>query len=179
MSERAYSKEFKRIMTASEAVEFSARGKLKNPRAFCCCDKKCGIDLTCTNWGNIEGIRKYFVPSNKDALHVIGCDEVSQRENMEQIGRETREIISEVKKNGIITMLTSPDRNTKENESSEDEVDISKRKNGYIYKKNSEEKRERYEGRRAARVETFVELYHRNDVDHEARIIRINGKMYS
>ncbi len=49
---------------------------------------------------------------------------MSQRENMEQIGREITEIVSEVKKNGIITMLTSPDRNTKENGNSEDKVDI-------------------------------------------------------
>lgn len=67
MSERAYSKELKRIMTASEAVALSAKGELKDPRAFCCCDIKCGIDLTCTNWGNNKGIRKYFVPSCKDS----------------------------------------------------------------------------------------------------------------
>ncbi len=179
MSERAYSKELKRIMTASEAVDFSAKGELKDSRAFCCSDKKCGIDLTCTNWRNIKGKRKYFVPSSKEDLHVIGCDEVSQRDNTEQIGRETKEILSEVKKNGIIIMLTSPDRNTKENGNSEDVVDIARSKNGYIYKKNDEEKREKYEGRRAARVESFVELYHRNDVDHKKRIIRISGKTYS
>lgn len=179
MSERAYSKELKRIMTASEAVTLSAEGKLKNSRAFNCCDKKCGIDLTCTNWGNKDGIRKYFVPSCNDELHVIGCDEVSQRENVEQIGREIKEIVNEIEKNGIITMLTSPDRNTKENGDSEDKVETPKGVNGYAYKDNGQEKGKKSESRRAARVEAFVELYHRKDVDQKKRIIRINGNMYS
>ena len=114
MSERAYSFELCKNISAKEAVELSEKESLSNERAFCCCDKKCGILLTCTNWKNTSGKRFYFVPSHNDELHVIGCDEVGKKEERQQIEKEIKEISEEVKNNGIITMMVSPDKNTKE-----------------------------------------------------------------
>lgn len=113
MSERAYSFELCKNILAKEAVELSERESLSNERAFCCCDKKCGILLTCTNWKNTSGKRFYFVPSHNDELHVIGCDEVEKKEERQQIEKEIKDIIEEVKNNGFITMMVSPDKNTK------------------------------------------------------------------
>lgn len=114
MSERAYSYELGMNISAKKAVELSECNQLKDERAFCCSDKKCGIMLTCTNWKNVKGKRFYFVPSHNDELHVIGCDEVEKKEERLQIEKEIKDIVNEVKSNGIITMMVSPDKNTKE-----------------------------------------------------------------
>ena len=178
MSERAYSKELKKIVSGDEAVRLSFEGRINDERAFCCADKKCGIALTCTNWRNIKGKRKYFVPSKRDELHVIGCDEVNQKEEKQQIDIEVRSAVSEVKKNGIITMLLSPDRNTKK--PGADGTDVSlPGKDAYTYKNNKRTEETKSEGQRAARIETFIELYYRADVDNREKRVRINGKMYS
>ena len=132
MSERAYSLELNKNISAKEAVELSKSNKLNDVRAFRCCNTKCKISLTCTNWKNPEGKRIYFVPSHNDELHVIGCDEVGKKEERQQIEKEKKEIIKEVKNNGIITMMESRDKNTKEVDNVQDTDDT--QRNEKLYK---------------------------------------------
>lgn len=179
MSERAYSYELGKNISAKEAVELSEKGRLSNERDFCCCDKKCGISLTCTNWKNTDGKRFYFVPSHNDELHVIGCDEVGKKEERQQIEKEIKEILEEVKSNGIITMMVSPDKNTKEAEIEQNVKKIPSKENGYLYKRENEYRGSRYEGRRAARIEAFVELFNNGKVDRNIEVVCVKGKMYS
>ena len=179
MSERAYSFELCKNISAKEAVELSEKERLSNERAFCCCDKKCGILLTCTNWKNTSGKRFYFVPSHNDELHVIGCDEVGKKEERQQIEKEIKEISEEVKNNGIITMMVSPDKNTKEVEMGQDVEKIPSKETGYSYKRENENRGSKYEGRRAARIEAFVELFNNGKVDRNIEVICVKGKMYS
>lgn len=179
MSERAYSTELKRIISANEAVRLSKEGKLKDRRAFKCCDIKCRIDLTCSNWMNVEGKRKYYLPSRKDELHALGCDEVNKKEERKQVDGGVKRIEDEAEKNGIVIMLTSPDRNTKEKTPNGDVDKLPARTGGNTYKRNGEYRGKKYEGQRASRLETFVELYKREDIDHAKKMVSINGKMYS
>lgn len=179
MSERAYSFELCKNISAKEAVELSERERLSNERAFCCCDKKCGILLTCTNWKNTSGKRFYFVPSHNDELHVIGCDEVGKKEERQQIEKEIKDISEEVKNNGIITMMVSPDKNTKEAEVIRNVEKIPSKEKGYSYKMENEYRGTKYEGRRAARIETFIELFNGGKIDRNIEVICVKGKMYS
>ena len=158
MSERAYSFELCKNISAKEAVELSEKECLSNERAFCCSDKRCGILLTCTSWKNTSGKRFYFVPSHNDELHVIGCDEVGKKEERQQIEKEIKEISEEVKNNGIVTMMVSPDKNTEEAEGRQDVEKIPLKETGYSYKRENEYRGSKYEGRRAARIEAFVEF---------------------
>lgn len=177
MSESAYSIELKEKITARKAVELSAKNKLTDNRSFKCCDEKCGISLTCTNWKNTKGKRFYFVPSSNDELHVIGCDEVSAAEKRNQIAKELTNISSEVKNNGIITMITSPDRNTKEAKEKPDTSSLAP--NGKKYKNNNNLNGIHSESKRASNIETFVELFKINDIDKDKSLISVNNKKYS
>ena len=179
MSERAYSFELSKSISAKKAVELSEIGQLKDERAFCCSDKKCRIMLTCTNWKNSNGKRFYFVPSHNDELHVIGCDEVGKKEERQQIEKEIKDIATEVRSNGIITMMVSLDKNTKEAEEIQDLGKNSPKDISYLYKKENEYSGVKHEGRRAARIESFVELFNNENMDKDRAVICVKGTMYS
>src|SRR5699024_8813092 len=83
VSERAYSLELNRNISAKQASNFSIKGRLHDRRAFQCSNPNCQINMTCTNW-NKKGIRYFFTPSSQDELHVIGCSELSEEEIKEQ-----------------------------------------------------------------------------------------------
>lgn len=178
MSERAYSLELSKNISAKEAVELSKNGCLEDERAFRCCDEKCHISLTCTNWKNTSGKRFYFVPSCKDELHVIGCDEVGKKEKYQQIEKEVRDIVNEVRNNGVITMMISPDRNTKKVTDTYNEKKTSSKGNKNLYRKN-DYRGIKYEGRRAARIEAFIEIFNNNRIDKNSEVIYVNEKRYS
>lgn len=179
MSERAYSFELQKNISAKEAVRLSDCGQLTDERAFRCSDEKCRIPLTCTNWENKNGKRFYFVPSHNGELHVIGCDEVGKKDERQQIMKEIRDIIEGIKSNGIITMMVSPDKNTKEAENIQDSKRTLTKDIGYIYKRESDYQGIKQEGRRAARIESFVELFNRENIDKDKKIICVKGKMLS
>ena len=179
MSERAYSFELNENISAKRAVELSESDKLKDERGFCCSDKKCRIMLTCTNWKNLNGKRFYFAPSHNDDLHVIGCDEVGKKEERQQIDKEVKDITAEVRSNGIITMMISPDKNTKEAEETQNSEKISPKDIGFLYKKENGYSGVKREGRRAARIESFVELFNKENVDKDRAVICVKGTMYS
>ena len=179
MSERAYSFELYKNISAKEAVELSKSGQLTDKRAFCCCNEKCKILLTCTNWKNKYGKRFYFVPSHNDELHVIGCDEVGKRDERQQIEKEIRDITVEIKSNGIITMMASPDKNTKEAEDIQNLERATSKDIGYLYKRENEYRGIKHEGKRVARIESFVELFNRENIDKNKEMICVEGKMFS
>lgn len=80
---------------------------------------------------------------------------------------------------GIITMMVSPDKNTKEVEIGQDVEKIPSKETGYSYKRENENRGSKYEGRRAARIEAFVELFNSGKVDRNIEVICVKGKMYS
>ncbi len=80
---------------------------------------------------------------------------------------------------GIITMMVSPDKNTKEVEIGQDVEKIPSKETGYSYKRENENRGSKYEGRRAARNEAFVELFNNGKVDRNIEVICVKGKMYS
>lgn len=179
MSERAYSFELKNIISAKKAVELSKSNQLEDARAFCCCDDKCRIKLTCSNWKNTSGKRFYFVPTHNDELHVIGCDEIGKKEERQQIGKEIKDTIEKVMSNGIITMMVSPDKNTKVVGDVQNTESMSQKEKGYLYKKENEYKGIRREGKRAARIETYIELFNTETINKDNRVICVKGEMYS
>lgn len=179
MSERAYSFELKKNITAKEAVKMSIKGIVDDERAFCCSDEKCNILLTCTNWKNIHGERFYFVPSHNNELHVIGCDEVKIKEEKQQITKEIDDISYQIKNNGIITMMKSPDRNTKGREDFEENAEENKSVKGSRGKGEDKDSRTKSESKRAARIEAFIEVFLDPNSDKNNPMINMDGKLLS
>ncbi|MBN3860080.1 hypothetical protein GKC56_06140 [Neisseriaceae bacterium PsAf] len=107
MSERAYSLELKKDISAKEASKLSSTGELKNQRAFQCCDTDCQISMTCTNWKKKDGKRYFFRPSSQGALHVIGCDELSKDQTKKQDKLESSRAKRSIQNNGSIRIVKS------------------------------------------------------------------------
>lgn len=179
MSERAFSLELKTNLSADEAWKYSIEGKLNDERAFRCCDPCCEIPLTCTNWNNKNGKRFYFVPSHNDELHVIGCKQVSRKEIREQIVSDVISMIKEINNNGLIIMLRSPDKNTKQEDTVNENINANNVNKKYSYIFNKQDREEKHEGHRSALIEPFVELFKRDDIDKDEKRILVDGKKYS
>ena len=179
MSERAFSLELKTNLSAQEAWKYSLEGKLNDERAFHCCDPCCEIPLTCTNWNNKNGKRIYFVLSHNDELHVIGCKQVSRKEIREQIGSDVKSMIKEINNNGLIIMLKTPDKNTKQEDPVKENINANKVNEKHSYISNNQDREEKYEGHRSAIIESFIELFKRDDFDKDEKRILVDGKKYS
>lgn len=175
MSERAYSIEINKEITAKKASELSRKGILLDSKKFCCNDPNCAIDLTCTNW-NRNGKKYYFTPSSKDDLHIVGCTQISASEAREQSKREATGAKETISKNGVIKMTksinkalttikatnTEPSSNTGSSSSSSNSG-----------RKAKEEYRHMYS------IASFVDLFNDTDVDNDNQFVSIENRKIS
>lgn len=175
MSERAYSLELKEEISAKKASELSRTGVLSNAKNFRCGDFDCAIDLTCTNW-NKSGKKYYFTPSFKDELHIVGCTQISVREEREQTKREAHGAKETIKKNGVIKM-------TKSNNQARTNIGVKNvpitlsSANSSSALKGSTRTKEEY--RHMYSIASFIDLFSDNDVDNNAQFVSIDGKELS
>ena len=75
MSERAYSLELKKDISAKQASDFSIKGRLHDRQNFQCIDPDCRINMTCTNWNKKGGVTflHHHLKTNLMSLDVINC----------------------------------------------------------------------------------------------------------
>lgn len=175
MSERAYSIEMNKEITAKKASELSQKGDLLNSKNFYCNDPNCSINLTCTNW-NRKGKKYYFTPSSKDDLHIVGCTQISASEAKEQSNKESAGAKDTISKNGVIKMTKSVNKARTTIKAMSDELTVntdSSSSNSNIGKKTKAEYRHIYS------IASFVDLFNDNDVDNNTQFVSIENKRIS
>lgn len=175
MSERAYSLEMNKEITAKKASELSRIGILSDSKRFRCNDPKCAIDLTCTNW-NRSGKKYYFTPSSKDDLHIVGCTQISASEAKEQSKREVTGAKETISKNGVIKMTKSINKartNIRATNVEPSPTDGSSSCSSNLGRKSKEEYRHMYS------IASFVDLFNDNDVDNDKQFISIENNKVS
>lgn len=171
MSERAYSTELKKAITAKKASESSRKGTLLDSKNFCCNDPNCAIDLTCTNW-NRNGKKYYFTPSSKEDLHIVGCTEISASEAREQTKRESQGAKETINKNGVIKMTKSINKartTIAPTNSSTLPNTNTPSYNVASGRKTKEESRHMYS------IASFVDLFNDGDVDNNKQFVAIES----
>jgi len=175
MSERAYSIECNKEISAKEASELSRRGDLSDSKGFHCSDPDCAIDLTCTNW-NKRGKKYYFTPSSKDELHIVGCSQISVSEAREQSHREAQGAKKTIKKNGVIKMTKSNNR-ARTNIGATSVPTTSGSGNSSSGLNASTKTKKEY--RHMYSIASFVDLFSDNDVDNNSQFVSIDGNTLS
>lgn len=177
MSERAYSEELNKEISAIRAHSESLDGHLKSAKAFHCYDSCCRIKLTCSNWEKEVAKRIYFTPSSREALHSIACSTVSSDEEKHQVEIETEEGKKTISKNGIIAMKKANDSSksshNKDNNTLDLETEKKERRNGVSKDKKG------IENRNVSSIKTYVNFYYDNEIDNNARNIRVDGELVS
>lgn len=175
MSERAYSEELKREISAIEAHKKSIERTLKNAKAFHCHDEHCGIKLTCSNWAIKDAKRIYFTPSSRNDLHSIACSTVSGDEEKRQIEIETEEGKKTIRKNGIIAMRkavnNSKTKNDGENGVKGIDVVTVERRNSVSKDKTG------IENRNVSSIKSYINFYYDDEIDNNERNIRVDGEI--
>ncbi len=171
MSERAYSTELKKAITAKKANELSKKGTLVDSKNFYCNDPNCAIDLTCTNW-NCNGRKYYFTPSSKEELHIVGCTEISAAEAREQAKREAQGAKETINKNGVIIMSKSIRKTHK----TIDSANISTSPNiDTLFYNVASGRRIKEEFRHMYSIASFVDLFNDGDVDNNKPFVVIES----
>ncbi|MCX8725108.1 hypothetical protein [Lactobacillus sp. B4007] len=173
MTERAFSTELNRSISAKEASELSRKDELNDSKAFKCVDKNCGIPLTCTNWKQ-TGKRYYFTPSSKNDLHIVDCTEVSESESAKQAEKEAQGAKSTIQKNGLIKMTKSLNKAVTNIGATNDSTDTSS-PNKTSSRANTSGKIGR-ESRNIYSVASFVDLFKDNNLDNNTQIVSIKSK---
>ncbi|UOQ49031.1 hypothetical protein MUN88_02515 [Gracilibacillus caseinilyticus] len=175
MSERALSLELNKNIHAKKASELSRNGILKNKRAFQCSDTNCRIDLTCTNW-NKSGKKYFFTPSSKEELHILGCTAISTNEASEQYKKEADGAKSTIKKNGLIKMTESINKNTTDIKAKTEDLSAN---DNFINTNSSTTNKIRSESRQLYSIPSFVELYKDTAINNESQFILIDKSKIS
>lgn len=177
MSERAYSEELNKEISAIEAHNKSLNGYLKSAKAFHCHDSGCGIKLTCSNWKKRDAKRIYFTPSSREDLHSIACSTVSNDEEKRQVEIETKEGKKTISKNGIIAMKKANDSSKSSYNEENGELILDdekeKRRNGVCKDKTGTE------NRNVSSIKTYINFYYDDNVDNYKQNIRIDGETIS
>ncbi|SNV87788.1 hypothetical protein [Clostridium cochlearium] len=174
MSERAYSLELNRSISAKQASDFSINGRLHDKRAFQCSDPNCRINMTCTNW-NKKGIRYFFTPSSQEELHVIGCSELSEEEVKEQEKLESDLAKKSIKKNGLIRMTKSVGK-----AKSNDKINLTTElTNEQTNRTTSSKSKVKNEARHVYPIASFVNLFEDTELDKDSQIIVIENEKIS
>lgn len=176
MSERAYSLELTKSISAKHASELSKKNFLSDKRAFRCSDSDCQIPLTCTNWKK-KGVRYYFTPSSQDDLHVIGCNELSREEVKEQEKRESNLAKDSIRKSGLVRMAKSIGK-AKGN----DKVNQPKVLSGEqleLMESNHSLGKERRELRHISYLKSFIDLIEDPEINKNSQIIVIGSEKLS
>ncbi|MBD8006838.1 hypothetical protein [Bacillus norwichensis] len=174
MSERAYSLELDRNISAKQASDFSIKGRLHDRRAFQCSNPNCRINMTCTNW-NKKGIRYFFTPSSQDELHVIGCSELSEKEVKEQEKLESDLAKESIQKNGLIKMTKSVGK-AKSNDKTNLTTEFPSGQTNRTTNSNSKMKSE---SRHVYPIASFVNLFEDPELDKDSQIIAIENEKIS
>lgn len=174
MSERAYSLELDRNISAKQASDFSIKGRLHDRRAFQCSNPNCRINMTCTNW-NKKGIRYFFTPSSQDELHVIGCSELSEKEVKEQEKLESDLAKESIQKNGLIKMTKSVGK-AKSNDKTNLTAEFPSGQTNRTTNSNSKMKSE---SRHVYPIASFVNLFEDPELDKDSQIIAIENEKIS
>ncbi|HDN2514142.1 TPA: hypothetical protein P1K40_000324 [Clostridioides difficile] len=177
MSERAYSIEKGINITAKKASQLASKNELLDKRKFRCPDKNCQIGLTCSNWGKTNGKKYYFRPSSNTELHIIGCSEISPLEEKNQIILEKNGAKNTIAKNGLIKMTKSV--NKMKTDICEHNISKNDLINKSHKKPSSDTTKTRKECRNLYSLDSFVELYNDNDVDHNKKFIMIDNELLS
>lgn len=177
MAERAYSCELNRDIWAKDAVNMSVKGSLRDERAFRCCDEKCRIVLTCTNWKNSNGKRFYFVPSHNREAHVAGCNAVEPQKESKQ-ARRVRNTTSAIKNNNILTMVRVSDKRERRLDSSQADDELTLNKISVSYKEQNANYDTKQENSRISKMAIWVERYNKAGAAKDS-IINVYGKKRS
>lgn len=167
MSERAYSIEIQKTITAKNASELSRKGSLTDSKGFRCNDPNCAIDLTCTNWKR-SGIKYYFTPSSKDDLHIVGCTEISAGEAREQSKRESQGAKSTISKNGLIKMTKSINKARTNIKPTDSETPPNSDNPASNLTTNGKVKRE---SRHMYSIASFIDLFNDGEVDNDKQFV--------
>ncbi len=174
VSERAYSLELNRNISAKQASNFSIKGRLHDRRAFQCSNPNCQINMTCTNW-NKKGIRYFFTPSSQDELHVIGCSELSEEEIKEQEKLESNLAKESIQKNGLIKMTKSIGK-AKSNDKTNLKTEFSSEETNQTTNSNNKVKSE---ARHVYPIASFINLFEDPGLDKDSQIIAIENEKIS
>lgn len=175
MSERAYSFELKRNISAIEAQKMSITGELHNSKAFRCNDEACKIDLTCSNWGVKGAKRIYYTPSCRNNLHSIACMTLSIDDEKRQIEVETEDGKKTIRKSGIISMQKATEKVRKAGNADNKE---DARSGEVVRARNSvRTDKEGIENRNISSIKTYVNFFYDESIDNEARIFKVNREM--
>lgn len=176
MVEDARSIELKRNISAKEAYKRSIRKELVDKRAFICKDPNCGINLTCTNFGKINGKKFYFTPSFHETLHILDCTEISLIDRKKQVGMEKESAKSTIEKDGTIRMTKSNSlvkTNIQRYFEEENEPGFTNET------KNNNNRKIKRETRNIYSIASFVGLYLDSTIDNELQKIKINSEIIS
>lgn len=174
MSERAYSLELNRSISAKQASDFSIKGRLHDKRAFRCSDPNCQITMTCTNW-NKKGVRYFFTPSSQEELHVIGCGELSKEEIKEQEKLESNLAKDSIRKNGLIRMTKSVGK-AKSNDKANLITDLPNVPNTQGANPTGKVKSE---ARHVYPIASFINLFEDTELDKNSQTIAIGNEKIS
>lgn len=174
MSERAYSLELEKNISAKQASEYSIKGLLHDRQAFQCSNPNCRINMTCTNW-NRNGIRYFFTPSSQDELHVIGCSELSEKEIKEQDKLESNLAKKSIRKNKLIKMTKSVGRAKGNDKSNLITESLGEKTN----KKNKTNNKVKSEVRHVYPIASFIDLFEDPELDKNSQIITIGYEKLS
>ncbi|MBM7635726.1 hypothetical protein [Streptococcus saliviloxodontae] len=172
MTERAYSYELSRELSAVEAHHFSMTGKLQKKDAFECND--CRIPLSCTKWGE-DGQRYYFYPSTKVEHHMEGCTYASDRDITDKIKKEIEEAITIITQTGIIVVAKSKKYAKTNKENSEESESKEKR----TYQTSNSGFKNQAQNKKLTALATFVELYNNQEINNEKKNIKVEGETIS
>ncbi|WP_423363096.1 hypothetical protein [Mycoplasma sp. P36-A1] len=175
MAERAYSLELRKNVTAKEALKLARTGVLVDKHNFQCCDKKCGVSLTCSNWDS-PGKRDFFRVSTNERWHEVGCSEVTLKEEKQFIETETQDAKTVISKNELIKMVKSIPQasHTEKNSDIESESQGEKSRSS-----SSTSKQVRKEAHNYYSLESFINLNKDKDISKIDKILKINDETLS
>lgn len=175
MSERAYSEELKREISALEAHKKSLTNELKSAKAFRCQDPACKIGLTCSNWNVADAKRIFFTPSSRNNLHSIICSTISIEEEKKQIEIETDEGKKTICKSGIISMKKTKERAKSIDmlKGDKEDFDVENRR----ARNNVRIDKTGVENRNISSIKTYVNFYYDEEVNNNAPIFEVDGEI--
>lgn len=175
MSDRAYSVELNRVISALEAHGKSISGELKDAKAFHCCDPLCNIQLTCSNWGISKSNRIYFTPSDRNSLHSIFCSAVDIIDGNCQSEIQTTGVKKVIRKSRIISM-TKLESRVRTNESLSGEIGNTVKRD--VKKRNSVKgDKNGTENRNISSIKSYIDFYYDDRIDNDEEIFRVDGEV--
>lgn len=168
MTERAYSEELKKEVSADEAWKLKNQGRLKDRQGFHCFDKECGVRLTFYGWDSPE-VSHRFTIQNRDISghHIRGCMAVGPEEEKTQRKEEIDDIEESISVGKALVLGNTLSRETSSGPRNDDTSVSIEQRDAEVDRVDSSEENKKTQKRHVNELANIVDMFNSPDISNK------------